>query len=134
MLFAAEEAKNSSKTNQVLSKKSAKSGIGKAAASAFAYAIFALRLPVWFYKKVVIKNISTEFVESQLKHVCLIWGVGTKSEIAKATTCDFEYEIFALRLLVCFYKKLPGKKYFTIFSNVCWTWGLAMLQHLSLLM
>ena len=50
MLFAAEEAKNSSKTNQVLSKKSAKSGIGKAAASAFAYAIFALRLPVWFYK------------------------------------------------------------------------------------
>ena len=42
MLFAAEEAKNSSKTNQVLSKKSAKSGIGKGAASAFAYAIFVL--------------------------------------------------------------------------------------------
>ena len=46
MLFAAEGAKNSSKTNQVLSKKSAKSGIGRAGASAFAYAIFALRLSI----------------------------------------------------------------------------------------
>ena len=46
MLFAAEGAKNSSKTNQVLSKKSAKSGIGRAGASTFAYAIFALRLSI----------------------------------------------------------------------------------------
>ena len=54
MLFAAEGAKNSSKTNQVLSKKSAKSGIGRAGASAFAYAIFALRKTNMIFKKLII--------------------------------------------------------------------------------
>jgi hypothetical protein len=55
MLFAAEGAKNSSKTNQVLSKKSAKSGIGRAGASAFAYAIFALRLGTnMIFKKLIL--------------------------------------------------------------------------------